>query len=71
MRYYKYACIFFFIYRLHNYSAIWYDLKTMAQVWNMVWLPSPCGYTKGASKKIYDSVSAISRNSVCFTFHRI
>ncbi|XP_026828711.1 xaa-Pro aminopeptidase ApepP isoform X1 [Ooceraea biroi] len=42
----------------HNYTAIWYDLKTMSQAWNTVWLPSPCGYTASASKEIYDSIPA-------------
>ncbi|XP_024871285.1 xaa-Pro aminopeptidase 1-like isoform X1 [Temnothorax curvispinosus] len=40
----------------HNYTDIWYDLKTMSQVWNTVWLPSPCGYSPGASKEIYNSI---------------
>ncbi|KMQ92402.1 xaa-pro aminopeptidase 1-like protein, partial [Lasius niger] len=40
----------------HNYTAIWYDLKTMSQAWNTVWLPSPYGYTLGASKEIYNSI---------------
>ncbi|GAB1861150.1 Xaa-Pro aminopeptidase 1-like isoform X2 [Camponotus japonicus] len=40
----------------HNYTAIWYDLKTMSQAWDTVWLPSPYGYTLGASKEIYNSI---------------
>ncbi|KYQ48634.1 Xaa-Pro aminopeptidase 1 [Trachymyrmex zeteki] len=40
----------------HNYTDIWYDLKTMSQVWNTVWLPSPYGYSPGASKEIYNSI---------------
>ncbi|XP_029168203.1 xaa-Pro aminopeptidase 1-like isoform X3 [Nylanderia fulva] len=40
----------------HNYTDIWYDLKTMSQAWNTVWLPSPYGYTLGASKEIYNSI---------------
>ncbi|XP_070510805.1 xaa-Pro aminopeptidase 1 isoform X1 [Cardiocondyla obscurior] len=40
----------------HNYTDIWYDLKTMSQVWNIVWVPSPCGYSPGASKEIYNSI---------------
>ncbi|KAL6264380.1 hypothetical protein P5V15_004492 [Pogonomyrmex californicus] len=40
----------------HNYTDIWYDLKTMSQVWNTVWLPSPYGHAPGASKEIYNSI---------------
>ncbi|KAK2586968.1 hypothetical protein KPH14_010942 [Odynerus spinipes] len=40
----------------HNYTSIWYDLKTMSQAWNKVWLPAPCGYAEGASKAIYSSI---------------
>ncbi|XP_018351410.1 PREDICTED: xaa-Pro aminopeptidase 1-like isoform X2 [Trachymyrmex septentrionalis] len=40
----------------HNYTDIWYDLKTMSQAWNTVWLPSPYGYSPGASKEIYNSI---------------
>ncbi|XP_012539171.1 xaa-Pro aminopeptidase 1 isoform X1 [Monomorium pharaonis] len=40
----------------HNYTDIWSDLKTMSQVWNTVWLPSPYGYSPGASKEIYNSI---------------
>ncbi|KAG7213138.1 hypothetical protein KM043_002453 [Ampulex compressa] len=40
----------------HNYTSIWYDLKTMSQAWNTVWLPSPCGYSDGASMEIFNSV---------------
>ncbi|XP_020295575.1 xaa-Pro aminopeptidase 1-like isoform X2 [Pseudomyrmex gracilis] len=47
--------------KLHNYTNIWYDLKTMSQAWNTVWLPSPCGYTLGASKEIYDSIPVEKR----------
>nr|XP_012217793.1 PREDICTED: xaa-Pro aminopeptidase 1 isoform X1 [Linepithema humile] len=42
--------------KLHNYTAIWYDLKTMSQAWNRVWLPSFYSYTFGASKEIYNSI---------------
>ncbi|KYM95234.1 Xaa-Pro aminopeptidase 1 [Cyphomyrmex costatus] len=40
----------------HNYTDIWYDLRTMSQAWNTVWLPSPYGYSPGASKEIYNSI---------------
>ncbi|XP_025988005.1 xaa-Pro aminopeptidase ApepP isoform X2 [Solenopsis invicta] len=40
----------------HNYSDIWNDLKTMSQIWNTVWLPSPYGYSPGASTEIYNSI---------------
>ncbi|XP_076656395.1 xaa-Pro aminopeptidase 1 isoform X2 [Halictus rubicundus] len=40
----------------HNYTSIWYDLRTMSQAWNTVWLPTQCGYTPGVSKEVYDSI---------------
>ncbi|XP_014481659.1 PREDICTED: xaa-Pro aminopeptidase 1-like isoform X2 [Dinoponera quadriceps] len=40
----------------HNYTTFWHDLKTMSQAWNTVWLPSPCCYTLGASKEVYNSI---------------
>ncbi|XP_076287717.1 xaa-Pro aminopeptidase 1-like isoform X2 [Lasioglossum baleicum] len=42
--------------RWHNYTSIWYDLRTMSQAWNTVWLPTQCGYTPGVSKEVYDSI---------------
>jgi len=58
----------FYRYRWHNYTDIWYDLKTMSQVWNTVWLPSPCGYSPGASKEIYNSVSMIVNTTILLIF---
>lgn len=61
----------YYHYRWHNYTAIWYDLKTMSQAWNTVWLPSPYGYTLGASKEIYNSVSVITEiTRSCVYFER-
>ncbi|XP_048512952.1 xaa-Pro aminopeptidase 1 isoform X2 [Athalia rosae] len=47
--------------RIHNYTSIWHDLRTMAQVWDTVWLPAPCGYSRGASREIYASIPAMRR----------
>ncbi|KAF7992374.1 hypothetical protein HCN44_001699 [Aphidius gifuensis] len=49
--------------RLHNYTDIWKDLSTMSQSWTSVWLPSPCGYAQGVSRRIYTSVSKEKRLS--------
>ncbi|XP_015431668.1 PREDICTED: xaa-Pro aminopeptidase 1-like [Dufourea novaeangliae] len=40
----------------HNYTSIWYDLRTMSQAWKTVWLPTRCGYTPGASMEIFNSI---------------
>ncbi|CAK9795545.1 Xaa-Pro aminopeptidase 1 [Anthophora quadrimaculata] len=40
----------------HNYTSIWYDLRTMSQAWNTVWLPTRCGYSPGASMEIFNSI---------------
>ncbi|XP_053978768.1 xaa-Pro aminopeptidase 1-like isoform X1 [Hylaeus volcanicus] len=40
----------------HNYTSIWYDLRTMSQAWNLVWLPTRCGYSPGASMEIFNSI---------------
>ncbi|XP_017795279.1 PREDICTED: xaa-Pro aminopeptidase 1-like [Habropoda laboriosa] len=40
----------------HNYTSIWYDLRTMSQAWNIVWLPTRCGYSPGASMEIFNSI---------------
>ncbi|XP_028520956.1 xaa-Pro aminopeptidase 1 isoform X2 [Apis cerana] len=40
----------------HNYTSIWYDLRTMSQAWNSVWLPTRCGYSPGASMEIFNSI---------------
>ncbi|EFN85021.1 Xaa-Pro aminopeptidase 1 [Harpegnathos saltator] len=45
----------------HNYTSIWHDLRTMSQAWNTIWLPSPCCYTLGASKEIYNSIPSEKR----------
>ncbi|XP_066586300.1 xaa-Pro aminopeptidase 1 isoform X2 [Prorops nasuta] len=45
----------------HNYTSIWAELMTMSQAWNTIWLPAPCGYTQGASKKIYSSIPSEKR----------
>ncbi|XP_076174518.1 xaa-Pro aminopeptidase 1 [Ptiloglossa arizonensis] len=42
--------------RWHNYTSIWYDLRTMSQVWNTVWLPTHCSYSPGASMEIFNSI---------------
>lgn len=40
----------------HNYTSFWYDISTMSQAWNTVWLPAPCGYAQGASAEIFFSI---------------
>ncbi|XP_050574856.1 xaa-Pro aminopeptidase 1-like isoform X2 [Bombus affinis] len=40
----------------HNYTSIWYDLRTMSQAWNLVWLPIRCAYSPGASMEIFNSI---------------
>ncbi|XP_034173971.2 xaa-Pro aminopeptidase ApepP isoform X2 [Osmia lignaria lignaria] len=40
----------------HNYTSIWYDLRTMSQAWNIVWLPTRCAYSPGASMEIFNSI---------------
>ncbi|CAL7934020.1 unnamed protein product [Xylocopa violacea] len=42
----------------HNYTSIWNELRTMSQAWNLVWLPTQCSYSAGASKEIFNSVPA-------------
>ncbi|KAK9301554.1 hypothetical protein QLX08_006111 [Tetragonisca angustula] len=46
---------------LHNYTSIWYDLRTMSQAWNLVWLPTRCAYSPGASMEIFNSIPAEKR----------
>ena len=45
----------------HNYTSIWYDLQTMSQAWNIVWLPTRCGYSPGASMEIFNSIPSEKR----------
>ncbi|XP_031846075.1 xaa-Pro aminopeptidase 1 isoform X2 [Nomia melanderi] len=45
----------------HNYTSIWYDLRTMSQAWNTVWLPTQCGYTPGASMEVFNSIPSEKR----------
>ncbi|KAG8224298.1 hypothetical protein J437_LFUL007238 [Ladona fulva] len=42
--------------RVHDYSNIWDDLKTLSQAWKKVLLPAPYSYTMGASHAIYNAV---------------
>ncbi|XP_026670593.1 xaa-Pro aminopeptidase 1-like isoform X2 [Ceratina calcarata] len=42
--------------RWHNYTSIWYDLRTMSQVWKLVWLPTECSYSPGASMEIFNCI---------------
>ncbi|XP_046436106.1 xaa-Pro aminopeptidase 1-like isoform X2 [Neodiprion fabricii] len=50
------ACFHADCVKVHNYTSIWYDLRTMAQAWKSVWLPAQCGYARGASQEIFISI---------------
>lgn len=39
--------------RVHDYEAIWTDLRTLSQVWRKVLVPSATEFNNGASRCIY------------------
>lgn len=43
--------------RLHDYEAIWIDLRTLSQIWQKVLIPSATEFNNGASRCIYILVS--------------
>ncbi|XP_076239217.1 xaa-Pro aminopeptidase 1 isoform X2 [Calliopsis andreniformis] len=45
----------------HNYTSIWYELRTMSQAWNMVWLPTRCDDSPGVSMEILSSIPVEKR----------
>ena len=59
--------MFEFIFSWVEYSDIFKDLKTFNQLWTLVWLPSRCVYSPGASKLINSCVS-ISNYSTYFYY---
>lgn len=46
----------YFFLRVHNYDAIWSDLRTFSQPWRAVLLPSVYTLAPGVSEAIYTSV---------------
>ncbi|OXU31758.1 hypothetical protein TSAR_003114 [Trichomalopsis sarcophagae] len=44
-----------------EYHEIFIQLRTYSQLWELVWLPSRCGFTPGISMYIYDSIPAKKR----------
>ncbi|VVC30469.1 Hypothetical protein CINCED_3A013194 [Cinara cedri] len=47
--------------RVHDYEAIWTDLRTLSQVWRKVLVPSATEFNSGASRCIYILIQADKR----------
>lgn len=45
-------------FRVHNYTDIWEDLRTLSQVWKKVLLPTEDEFSQGISRAIYLAVGS-------------